>query len=130
MNSQRLINKVAIVTGASSGLGRAIAIAYSKEGARVVCADLSSSARSIVPEETAIDTVDLINQNGGKAIFVQTDVSDSRAVENMVNAAVAEFGRLDMLVAENTPRSLGFSFTSSLSAMINRIYADIPKYGE
>jgi NAD(P)-dependent dehydrogenase (short-subunit alcohol dehydrogenase family) len=93
-SSTRLQDKVAIVTGASSGLGRAIAVRYSKEGAKVVCADLTPTARS--QEESEITTHDLIVKQGGKAIFVQTDVGDAAQVENLVQATVKEYGRLDM----------------------------------
>ena len=96
MASLRLQDKVAIVTGASSGLGRAIAVRYAQEGAKVVCADLTATARS--EEEAEITTHDRIIQAGGQAIFVQTDVGDATQVENMVKAAVKEYGRLDMYV--------------------------------
>ncbi|KAI9039303.1 SDR family NAD(P)-dependent oxidoreductase [Aspergillus affinis] len=94
----RLDKKVAVVTGSSSGLGRAIAIRYANEGGLVVCADLSPMARSVVPEELEITTHEAIQQAGGRAIFVGTDVGDAAAVEQMVQAAVKEFGRLDILV--------------------------------
>lgn len=94
--SLRLQDKVAIVTGSSSGLGRAIAIRYAREGAKVVCADLSPTARS--QEEASITTHDLIRKEGGEAVFVQTDVGDAKQMENMVQAAVKEYGRLDMCV--------------------------------
>ncbi|OGE54825.1 hypothetical protein PENARI_c005G12161 [Penicillium arizonense] len=95
-SSARLQDKVAIVTGASSGLGRAIAIRYSQEGAKVVCADLTPTARS--QEESEITTHDLIVEKGGKATFVQTDVGDAAQMENLVQVAVREYGRLDILV--------------------------------
>ncbi|EED17037.1 short-chain dehydrogenase, putative [Talaromyces stipitatus ATCC 10500] len=95
---QRLLNKVAIVTGSSSGLGRAIALAYSHEGARVVCGDLRPESRPHVVEETAMNTDELIRKNGGSAIFVPTDVGDTEKMECLVNSAVSEFGRLDILV--------------------------------
>lgn len=80
----------------------------------MVCADLTPSARSTVPEEAAIDTVDLIHQNGGRAIFVKTDVGDAKAIEHMVNTAVAVFGRLDMLVPESNDHSPRISLAHGL----------------
>ncbi|KGO49497.1 Glucose/ribitol dehydrogenase [Penicillium expansum] len=92
--SFRLQDKVAIVTGSSSGLGRAIAIRYVQEGAKLVCADLTPTARS--QEEAEITTHDLIVRDGGQAIFVRTDVGDATQMENLVQVAVKEYGRLDM----------------------------------
>lgn len=94
MPSSRLQDRTAIITGASSGLGRAIALRYAQEGAKVVCADLTPTARS--QEEAQITTHDLIVNNGGQAIFVQTDVGDAVQMETLVQAAVKEYGRLDM----------------------------------
>ncbi|KAF4949297.1 hypothetical protein FSARC_13504 [Fusarium sarcochroum] len=94
----RLAGKVCIVTGSSSGLGRSIALGYSREGAVLVCADLQQNARADVNGEESISTDELIRSNGGKAIFVQTDVSKASAVEALVSKAVAEFGRIDVLV--------------------------------
>lgn len=92
--SLRLQDKVAVVTGASSGLGRAIAIRYAQEGAKVVCADLTATARS--QEEAEITTHDRIVRDGGRAIFVQTDVGDAEQVASLVEKTVKEYGRLDM----------------------------------
>ncbi|KAF9893500.1 hypothetical protein FE257_010812 [Aspergillus nanangensis] len=92
----RLENKVAIITGSSSGLGRAIAVRYAQEGAKIVCADLTATARS--QEEAVVTTHSLITQNGGSAIFMQTDVGDATQMEALVKAAVQEYGRLDILV--------------------------------
>lgn len=95
MASLRLQDKVAIVTGSSSGLGRAIALRYSSEGAKVVCSDLSPAPRLQVDSESE-PTHELITKTGGKAIFVQTDVGVAKQMENLVQEAVREFGRLDV----------------------------------
>lgn len=94
MSSSRLQDKVAIVTGSSSGLGRAIAIRYAREGAKVVCADLTPTARS--QEEAEIKTHDLIIKEGREACFVQTNVGDATQMDNLVQIAVKTYGRLDM----------------------------------
>ena len=91
----RLQDRVAIVTGASSGLGRAISLRYASEGAKVVCSDLRADAPN---ESDGQTTHDAIIKNGGEAIFVKTDVRESAEVEALVAAAVEKFGRLDMYV--------------------------------
>lgn len=92
----RLQGKVRIITGSSSGLGRAIALAYSREGGHLVCTDLQPAARKIKSEETVIDTDELIRQNGGRAIFVKTDVGIANEMKMLVDKAAAEFGRVDV----------------------------------
>jgi NAD(P)-dependent dehydrogenase (short-subunit alcohol dehydrogenase family) len=94
-----LSEKVVIVTGSSSGMGRSMALAFAEAGASVVCADLRKSARAEGWEsDIEVDTDDLISRNGGKCIYVETDVSDASAVDNLVSSAVAEYGRLDVMV--------------------------------
>ncbi|KAI8626884.1 NAD(P)-binding protein [Xylariaceae sp. FL1651] len=96
--SSRLSQKVAIVTGSSSGLGRAIALAYAREGAAVICADLKREARAEILEETRLCTDDAIRLEGGQAFFVKTDVSLAQDFEGLVKETVKAFGRLDILV--------------------------------
>lgn len=87
----RLENRVAIVTGASSGIGRAIALTYAREGASVVCADIRESVdRNEQPTNQAIRDM------GGKSIFWRTDVGDSTSMKTLVEATVQEFGKVDM----------------------------------
>lgn len=86
----RLQNKIAIVTGAGSGIGRSIALAFIKEGANVVVADWS--------EEGGKETVKQIKKENGKAIFVKTDVSKTADINKMVKTCLDKFGRVDILV--------------------------------
>lgn len=88
-----LPNKTAIVTGASSGLGRAIALRYAKEGASVAIADITEA-----PLEGGETTVDLIHAGGGKAFFLKTDISKWDAVNDLLDETVSQFGRLDVMV--------------------------------
>ncbi|KAI1737875.1 hypothetical protein F4680DRAFT_201328 [Xylaria scruposa] len=104
----RLSQKVAIITGSSSGLGRAIALAYAREGAAVVCADLNRNARAEIPDEARLCTDDAITQEGGRAIFVKTDVSKAQDFEELVEKTIKAFGRLDILV-----NNAGISIESS-----------------
>ena len=92
----RLHDKVAIVTGSSSGMGRAIATLFSNEGARIVCVDIRPEARPEVPAEAAIPTHELLQKQGKQAIFVRTDVSQESEFEAAIESAVNTFGRLDM----------------------------------
>ncbi|RWH71053.1 glucose 1-dehydrogenase [Mesorhizobium sp.] len=88
-----LANKTAIVTGASSGIGRAIALKFAAEGANVVVADTVEQ-----PIEGGESTVELIRSAGGNAVYMKTDISDWNAVDALVGATVDHFGRLDVMV--------------------------------
>lgn len=98
----RLQDKVAIVTGSSSGLGRAISLRYAQEGAKVVCADLKPTARPQVPGESASTTIELIEQAGGEGIAVPCDVGKASDMESLVQKAVEKYGRLDVRVPSAT----------------------------
>jgi NAD(P)-dependent dehydrogenase (short-subunit alcohol dehydrogenase family) len=85
----RLHNKVAVITGAGSGIGRESALLFAREGARVVVADVNDAAGQGVVEE--------LRGAGGEAVYVRADVSKSADAEAMVRAAEESFGRLDVL---------------------------------
>jgi NAD(P)-dependent dehydrogenase (short-subunit alcohol dehydrogenase family) len=95
----KLQDKVAVVTGSSSGNGRAIALALAAEGAAVVCSDIRREAREGGYEgDVHRPTDDVIRGNGGKAEYVESDAADYAAMQNLVDSAVGSFGRLDVMV--------------------------------
>jgi len=91
----RLQNKIAIVTGASSGIGRATALVFARESAKVVVADIQEHSRL---ETETPSTVEAIRAAGGEAIFVKTDVTQRAEVEAMVDETLRRYGRVDILV--------------------------------
>jgi len=86
----KLKDKVAVVTGAASGMGKAIAELYAKEGAKVIVADLNLQG--------AEDTAQAITGSGGTAKAVEVNVAKLEDIENMIDTAVSEFGTMDILV--------------------------------
>jgi 3-oxoacyl-[acyl-carrier protein] reductase len=87
----KLEGRVALVTGAASGIGAGIAAAFAREGADVVVADKA-------PAESAARVVAAIERHGRAALYVHTDVSDEASVRAMAEQAIARFGRVDILV--------------------------------
>ena len=84
-----LIDKVALITGSGSGIGRSAAILFSQAGAKISVADVNA--------EHGTETVNLIEANGGQAIFVECDVSKPEHVKNMISTTVKAFGGLNIL---------------------------------
>jgi NAD(P)-dependent dehydrogenase (short-subunit alcohol dehydrogenase family) len=84
----QLQNKVVLITGGGSGIGRETAVLFAQHGAKLVIADLNPGGGQ--------ETVQMITDAGGQALFVQVDVSQANQVENMVNETVAKYGSLDI----------------------------------
>lgn len=85
----RLQNKVALISGSGSGIGKKTALLFAQEGAKVVVVDVS--------EENGKQTAEEIVQAGGEAVFIKTDVTKAQEVENMTQQALDRFGTLDIL---------------------------------
>ena len=120
--SEKLKGKVAIVTGGDSGIGRAVSIAFAKEGANVAIVYLDE-------HEDAEETKKLVEEYGVKAFTIATDLSDDENCENAVKQVIEEFGKLNILVnnagkqfpqknfLDITPDQLQETFTTNIYSM-------------
>ncbi|MCW2811098.1 MAG: putative oxidoreductase [Friedmanniella sp.] len=131
--SGQLSGKVALITGADSGIGRAVAIAYAREGA-----DILLSYFAEMEDEDAADTARLIREAGQRAVVVRGDVADPQHCRDLVSTAVDELGRLDILVSnaafQMTRESLldipdeewNRTFDTNITAMFHLCKAAVP----
>jgi NAD(P)-dependent dehydrogenase (short-subunit alcohol dehydrogenase family) len=132
--SGRLEGKVAVITGGDSGIGRAVAIAYAREGADVLMSYLNE-------DEDAKDTAQLVEQAGRRAVLVAGDISRPQHCRDIIARAVSEFGKVDILVAnaayQMTRTSLedipddewDYTFATNVSAMFHLCKAAVPHMG-
>lgn len=131
----KLTDKKAIITGADSGIGRAVAIAFAREGADVVISYLSE-------DKDAAETQRLVEQAGRKALLIPSDISDPAHCRTIVERAVQTFGRVDILV-NNAAHQATFqsvedisdeewevTFATNIHAMFYLVKAALPHMGE
>lgn len=133
--SGKLAGKVALITGADSGIGKAVAIAYAREGADVVIGYLSET-------EDAEDTAKWVHDAGRKALVIAGDLADPQHCRELVEKTVAEFGQLDVLVSnaafqmthetiEEIPDDeWDHTMATNLSAYFHLVKAALPHLGE
>ena len=129
--SGKLTDKVALITGGDSGIGRAVAVAYAKEGAHIAIAYLNE-------HEDAEKTMKLVEGYGGKAIKIAADLSDDENCQNVVDQVISEFGQLNVLVnnagkqfptkdfLKITPDQLQDTFSTNIFSMFYLTQAALP----
>ncbi len=130
----RLTGKVAVITGGDSGIGRAVAIAYAREGADIVISYLSE-------HDDAKETAQLVEQAGRKAVLIAGDVSRPEHCRQIIEQAVDEFGKIDILVSnaayqmshetleEISDEEWEYTFATNVSAMFYLVKAALPHMG-
>jgi NAD(P)-dependent dehydrogenase (short-subunit alcohol dehydrogenase family) len=133
--SGKLTGKVAVITGADSGIGRAVAIAYAREGADVVISYLNEDG-------DAQDTAKYVEEAGRRALLIAGDVSHAEHCRDIVKQTMEEFGRIDVLVnnaayqmnhatlEEISDEEWEYTFATNVSAMFYLVKAAIPHLKE
>ncbi|QDP97488.1 SDR family oxidoreductase [Microlunatus elymi] len=133
--SGRLQDKVAVITGADSGIGKAVAIAYAREGADVVISYLNE-------HEDAEDTADWVRKAGRRAVLVAGDLSKVDDCRALISRTVEEFGRIDVLVSnaayqmthptleEISDEEWDYTIATNLSAYFHLVKASLPHMSE
>ncbi|MFP3963910.1 SDR family oxidoreductase [Actinomadura fulvescens] len=133
----KLTGKVAVITGADSGIGRAVAIAFAREGADLVISYLSE-----VEDEDAADTARLVEEAGRTAVLVRGDLSEPARCRQVIDTAVERFGKIDVLVSnaayqmtrdslEETPdEEWDYTWQTNVSALFHLCKAALPHMGE
>ena len=127
----RLSGKVAVITGADSGIGRATARLFAREGAKVLCADIQESGNPRIDR--------LIQKDGGQAVFVQADVSQSEGCRRMIAAALESYGDLDILfnnagtgirgqIDEISDEDWNFIINTNLNSVYHGVRAALPHF--
>ncbi|HZB75385.1 MAG TPA: SDR family oxidoreductase [Solirubrobacteraceae bacterium] len=131
----RLKDKVALITGADSGIGRAVAIAFAREGADIVCSYWTE-------DDDAAETRRLVEEAGRRCITAAGDIGDREHAFGLVDRAVSELGRLDVLVnnaayqmahdsfLDIPPEELDFVFRTNIIAMFHLCQAAVPHMPE
>ena len=129
--SGKLTGKAAVITGGDSGIGRAVAIAFAREGADVLISYLSE-------DEDARDTAEYVEKAGQKAVLIRGDISEAQHCRDIIAKAVEEFGKVDILVSnaahQMTYQSLdeipddewGYTFRTNVEAMFHLCKAAVP----
>ena len=115
--AKRLAGKIAMVTGAASGIGRAIARAFAREGATIVIVDIAKS-----PREGGEPTHEILAREGHRVRFIEADIALEATADSAVKTTVAEFGRLDVLV-NDAAISAGKTLTQTSLEEWNRVMA-------
>ncbi len=109
----RLKDKIALVTGSSRGIGRSIALAYAREGAKVMVNFTSN-------EKAAVEVVEAIQKMGGQAKAMKADVANKAAAESLVKATVDQFGAIDILV-----NNAGFTRPAMMTKMTEQQWDEV-----